>query len=194
MSRPAQVKSIDALQEMSAALECFHHDTASAADELDMEIRRASQWISDDCRQYWKVEVRRATEKVVEAKLALEHAEMFRRGDGQQNACIEERKAWEKAKRRLMIAEQKVEAVKRWSAVIEREVNEYRAIRSQFSNWLETDFPKAVALLSRMIAALEAYVTMAAPSEHVPMAPALKKEASNSDDTETPERGNEEDQ
>ena len=170
MAHPAQVKSNEALQSMTAALECFHADVASALDELDMEIRRATQWIGDDCRQYWKQEVRRSTERVVEAKLALEHAQMFRGGDGRQATCIEEKKILEREKRRLQLAESKVEAVKHWAVAIEREVNEYRAVRSQFVNWLEADFPKAVAVMSRMVAALETYVRLGIADPHVPIA------------------------
>jgi hypothetical protein len=174
MPNPAQVKSIDELQRMSASLDCFHSDAAAALDELDMEVRRAMQWIGDDCRQYWKHEVRRSTERVVEAKLALEHAQMFRGGEERQGSCIEEKKILEREKRRLQIAETKVEAVRHWAAVIERAVNEYRAIRSQFGNWLEGDFPKAVAVMGRMIAALDAYVRLGTQNEHVAIAPAAK--------------------
>jgi hypothetical protein len=179
MANPAQVKSIGSLQSMTAALECFHADAASALDELDLEIRRALQWIGDDCRQYWKQEIRRSTERVVEAKLALEHAQMFR-GDGErQGSCIEEKKVLEREKRRLQNAESKIEAVKHWSITLERTVNEYRAIRSQFANWLESDLPKAVAVMSRMIAALETYVRLGVGDPHIPIALATLTAATN---------------
>jgi hypothetical protein len=174
MVQSANVKSIDALQAMVAALECFQSDAAAAIDELDMEIRRAVLYISEDCRQYWKQEFRRATEKVVEAKLALEHAEMFRRGDGQRSSCHEERKALECAKRRLALAEFKLQAIKHWTIVVERAVNDYRPVRSQFGGWLESDLPKAVAVLSRMIAALETYVRMGTPNAQQPIAHAIQ--------------------
>jgi hypothetical protein len=173
MANPAQVKSIDSLQSMTAALECFHADVAAALDELDMESRRAMQWIGDDCRQYWRQEVRRSTERVVEAKLALEHAQMFRGGDGRQASCIEEKKILEREKRRLQLAESKVEAIKHWVSTIDRAMNEYRAVRCQFANWLECDFPKAVAVMGRMVAALETYVRLGIADAHVPIAVAM---------------------
>ncbi len=181
MPNPARVKSIDSLQSMTAALECFHADVAGALDELDMEIRRALQWIGEECRQYWKLEVRRSTERVVEAKLALEHAQMFRGGDGQQASCIEEKKILEREKRRLQLAETKVDAVKHWAIALERTVNEYRAIRAQFANWLEADFPKAVAVMGRMIAALETYVRLGIADPHVPIALATLTSATNAE-------------
>jgi hypothetical protein len=185
MATPAQVKSIGSLQSMTAALDCFHADAAAALDELDMEIRRAMTWISEDCRQYWKQEIRRSTERVVEAKLALEHAQMFR-GDGERQAsCIEEKKVLEREKRRLALAESKIEAVKHWSLTLERAVNEYRAVRSQFANWLETDFPKATAVMSRMIAALETYVRLGVGDPHIPIATIIASAAQKEENKES---------
>jgi hypothetical protein len=165
MGQPARVKSIDALQAMSAALVCFHDDSCSALDDLDMEIRRALQWIGQDCRQYWKEELRRSRDAVTEARLQLENARMFRRVAEEHGSFVVEKKVLERAKRRVQIAESKVEAIPHWAMMIERAVNEYRASRSQFASWLDGDFPRAVAALSRMISDLEAYVRLAAPAD-----------------------------
>jgi hypothetical protein len=165
MGRSTNVKSIDALREVSAALKCFHEDAARALDDLDMEMRRALQWIGDDCRQYWKQEIRRGRDRLTESKLQLENARTFRRIGEQQNSCIEEKKSVDMAKRRVQIAEEKSEAVKHWATTVERTINEYRASRTQFSAWLEDDFHKAVAALGRMIAALETYVSMGTPAD-----------------------------
>jgi hypothetical protein len=178
MGQPARVKSIDALQAMSAALVCFHDDASSAMDDLEMEIRRALEWIGQDCRQYWKEELRRSRDGVTEARLQLENARMFRRIAEEHGSFVEEKKALERAKRRMQIAESKVEAIPHWAMMIERAVNEYRASRSQFANWLEGEFPRAVAALSRMISDLEAYVRLATPTdEHSPIATATSTPA-----------------
>jgi hypothetical protein len=165
MGRTARVKSIDALQSMSAALECFRDDAGGALDDLEMEIRRAVQWIGEDCRQYWKHEVQRAWDRIIEAKRQLEHAQMFRRAEGQHSPCVEEEKAVVRAKRRLELAESKVQAVTYWAATVERAVNEFRGIRSHLVNWLDADYPKAVAALGRMISALETYVRLQTPGD-----------------------------
>jgi hypothetical protein len=185
MGRPARVKSIDALQAMSAALACFRDDAAGALDDLEMEIRRALQWIGEDCRQHWRQEIRRGEDRVIEAQRQLEHAEMFRRAEGEHSPCVEEQKALARAKRRLDDARRKAEAVKYWAAAIERAVNEYRAIRSHLANWLDADFPRAVAALDRMISALEIYVRLEAPTdEHDLIARALAASAPPTDDPE----------
>jgi hypothetical protein len=163
MAQPAKVKSIDALQAMSAALKCFHDDAASALDDLEMEIRRVLQWIGQDCRQYWRQEQREARDKVTEASLQLENAKMFRQIGDEKKSFIEEKKILDRAKRRLEIAENKIAIIPHWANMIERAVNEYRGSRSKFANWLEADYPRAVAALERMILSLETYVRLATP-------------------------------
>ncbi|MGA2061371.1 MAG: hypothetical protein ABSG67_12885 [Thermoguttaceae bacterium] len=185
MGQPARVKSIDALQAVSAALVCFHDDACSALDDLDMEIRRALQWIGQDCRQYWREELRLSRDGVTEARLQLENARMFRRIAEEHGSFVEEKKALERAKRRMQIAESKVEAIPHWAILIERAVNEYRASRSQFASWLESDFPRAVAVLSRMISDLEAYIRLATPTDdHAPIALATATPADDAQKTE----------
>jgi hypothetical protein len=189
MGGPAQVKSIDALQAMSAALECFHDNAANALDELDMQIRRALQWIGHDCREYWNQAVRRSRDDVHEARLQLERAKLTRRIDEEQRvSCVEEKKALEKAKRRLQFAENKVAIIPQWSVKIERAINEYRASRSQFVTWLENDYPRAIAVLGRMVAALETYVRMGVSvDEHSPIDWASVASSKDSDAADTTE-------
>jgi hypothetical protein len=189
MGQSARVKSIDALQAMSAALECFHDDAASALDDLEMEIRRALQWIGQDCRQYWKEELRRSRDAVTEAQKQLENARMFRHIAEEHSSFVEEKKALERAKRRLQIAETKVEAIPHWAVKIERAVNEYRGSRSQFASWLEADFPRAVAALSRMISDLEAYVRLGVPvDEHAPIDMTAATSAEGGQPADAPEK------
>jgi len=193
MGRPASVKSIDTLQAMSAAVECFHDEASNALDDLEMEIRRALQWIGQDCRQYWKQEVRQARDGVTEAQLQLQHTMMFRRIAEEHSSCVEEKKALARAKRRLEIAERKLEAIPHWNVAIERAVNEYRASRSQFVGWLEGDYPRAVAVLGRMISALETYVRMGVPvDEHSPIDWASVSSSDKTDTADTPENSNDE--
>jgi hypothetical protein len=181
MGQPARVKSIDALQAMSAAMTCFHDDACSALDDLDMELRRALQWIGQDCRYYWKEELRRAKDGVTEARLQLENARMFRRINEERGSFVEEKKALERAKRREQNAESKVEAIPHWVIKIERAVNEYRGSRSQLAGWLEGDYPRAAAALNRMIQDLEAYVRLAAPADdHSPITLAAATPAGDS--------------
>jgi hypothetical protein len=185
MGRPARVKSIDALQSMSSAMVCFRDDARSALDDLEIQIYRILQWIREDCRMYWKNEVHRSQDRVTEARHQLEHAMIYRRIEGQHASCTEEKKALEMAKRRLTMAEGKVEAIKHWSPVIERAIDDYLRIRTHLVNWLEADYPRAVSALDRMMTALEKYIRMQTPTDDI--GAIVSAAGASLDDDENPE-------
>jgi hypothetical protein len=159
MNRPARVRSIDALDHLTAAVRAFASEATVALDGLRMDLHRATQWVQCDQKDYWTQELRRSEQAVTEAKLTLERKRMYRIGD-QAPSCREEEKTLEAAKRRVAVAREKLEAVKRWSRLLERHSMECRAGIAPLSDWVQTDVPRAVTLLNRMSGALERYVGM----------------------------------
>jgi hypothetical protein len=117
------------------------------------------QWVQYDQKDYWSQESRRAQEAVAEARINLERKQMFRFG-GQEPSCQEEKKALEAAKRRVERAREKLEAVKRWSRLLERESHECRCGIAPLGDWLQADAPRALAMLKRLSLALESYVDL----------------------------------
>jgi hypothetical protein len=171
MGGAARVTSIDAVRTIAAALQVFRSDATTALDDLQLEVRRALQWIQHDRKEYWAQEVRRGWERVAEARVQLQQCLTFRRVADQRPSCIDEKRALEVANRRLRTAQEKVETVRHWALAVERAVNEYRGSCSQFSSWLDADFPKALAALEHMTEALEAYVAAPAGQAAAPPLP-----------------------
>lgn len=170
MSRAARVISIDVLERMVAALRVFEEEAAKALTDLDMEVRRAEQWVGEEQRDFWRNQVRRGEDKVAEARITLERARMFTTLPGERRSCVDEKKALDRAKRRLELSHEKVEAVRRWTYLLDRELLEYRGFVAQLASWLQVDLPRAVAALRRMQQALERYVLMESSVE-APMPP-----------------------
>ena len=185
MSRFARVTSIDVLQTVVGALQRFRSDAASTLDELEMEVRRAVEWIHHDRKDYWAHELRRSEESVAQARLALRQAKLSRRVADHEPACIDEQRALERAKRRHETARQKVEAVRRWTRAIDHAVDEYQRDRVQFHLWLDSDLTKAVAALNRMSTSLESYVSLEAPAADVEPILGVEASASEGDRKET---------
>jgi len=156
--RSAYVTSIDALRELAAALRSFSEEGTSALWDLDVEVNRAVQWVQQDQKEYWRDRARRGWDEVAEARNDLERCLIIHAGE-ERPACHEERVALERAKRRLQVAQEKVEAVRHWSRVLDHELNELRGGIAPLSEWLEIDAARALALLDRMAGALELYVT-----------------------------------
>ncbi len=163
MGQRAKVTSIDAVEDFAAALRSFQHEASRILESLQLGIHRTVQWIQQDQRQYWKQQLRRSEQKVQEAKLALERCQIFKGGGDQRAACVEEKRALERAKRRQQLCREKIETVRRWSREIERAVLEYKAGVGELRQWLETDAARTLGLLERISRILEEY-TVAEPS------------------------------
>lgn len=158
MGPSARVTSIDAVRAFTAALRCFGEEASGALTDLELEVTRAVEWIQHDRKGYWTQQVRRGWDGVAEARSNLERAMTFRRVADHRPACREEKMLLEKMKRRLRVAQEKVEAVRRWSYAVDRAVTECRSSVSQFARWLEVDLPQALAALEGISSALESYV------------------------------------
>ncbi len=160
----ARLTRIDAVGEMAAAVDAFRNEASAAMEGLDMEIRRVLEWIHHDQRDHWDHEVRRGWERITEARIQLQQAMTARRIGDHDPACIDEKKALARAKQRLEIAQEKVEAVRHSTRAIDRAVDEFRGARTPLSIWLESEAPKALAALRRMMDNLEDYLAQQAPS------------------------------
>ncbi len=166
MGRLAKVTSIDVVEHFAAALKGFGEDAKTALDGVDMELRRALNWIQREQKDFWTQRIRRGWDEVNIARKELERKMMFHVGDDRPS-LHDERLALEAAKRRLHLAQEKLEAVKRWSHRAEREVNEYIGAIQQLRRWMEFDLPEAQADLARMARALEDYVALESSAEPV---------------------------
>jgi hypothetical protein len=164
MTRAARVTSIDVLPLLSAALQKFRGQAVGVLDDLDIEARRILEWIHHDRKEYWERELHRAQEKLNQARLQLQQARMTRRVGDHEAACLDEKRAVAVAQRRVETARQKIDAVRHWTRVIERAVEDFLRGRSRFAAWLDVDFPRATAALDQMSEALVTYITLEAGS------------------------------
>ncbi len=160
----ANVNSIAVIAEFRAAVCTFIHEARLAIAALEMESRRAVEFITHDQATLWQGELRRGWEVVSESKQNVSNARTFKAMDGYTPSCDEEKKALEKAQRRLQTAQLKTEAVKHWGRLCEQAYREFATRLSQFVSMLDGDLPKAVAALERMLASLDRYLATQAPS------------------------------
>ena len=69
MSGQADVKSIDTLAFVKAALASFAHESGQALGEVELEGRRGVEYVTMERAAHWKAEVRRAGDAVNKAIL-----------------------------------------------------------------------------------------------------------------------------
>jgi len=153
----ANVTSVEVLRGFRAALVKFGEALEAALVALDLEARRPVDWVEMDRARYWPQQGRRAGEVLSEAKLALERCEV-RVSTEDTKYCYDERKAVEKAKRRLQLTEEKTQATKRWKVEMRKHHEDFQVEIAKARQYLETDVPRAIAELDRMLEALGRYI------------------------------------
>jgi len=163
MSTQADVKSIDTLAFVKAALAAFAHEANQALGEVELEGSRAVEYLTVDRAAYWKAEVRKASDAVNKATKDLENCRSFKKVGDNQPACVEEKKNLEKARRRLEFCEQKEAIVRRWKPVIEQQFRETCVRLVHFHEVTDVRCPKAMAIVERMLKALDAYRAATSP-------------------------------
>ena len=187
MARSAKLTSIDAVRELRAALAAFGGETASAIDDLDINIRRAVEWIEQDRRQFWENEVRRSLERVGEARAELEKARTYRKVANQTPSCRDERAALEKAKRRAQHAEEVYRELPKWIHRIDQAVRDLVGSKTLLVDWVQGDLPKALSTLNRMSTSLDAYAAATQPTRVSPTAGSTSGTENKNEDEPTDE-------
>jgi hypothetical protein len=159
MPESADVRSIDALREWHAALAGYGEDLAEALAGVDLEIRRAHEWLHEQVG-LWKQAVRKCEEDVTRAKAELSQRK-FATWDGREPDCTVQEKALRMARARLEHAEDQVVKCREWIGRLPKVIDEtYLGASRRLANFLEADLPKALADLDRRTDALERYAEL----------------------------------
>jgi hypothetical protein len=162
MNESARVSSIDAIREWKDALCVFRSESIEALGAIEMEIRRAFDWLDEQTR-YWQNELRRREEALLVAKNELVRKKMMPI-IGKNPDTTEQDKNLKRARIRLEEAEAKVEQARKLTQVLRQAVVEYEGPGRNLGHMLDAQVPNSVALLERKLDALDAYASMRAPA------------------------------
>ncbi len=157
MSGPqADVRSIDAIRDWHAALATYGEGLAEALAGVELEIRRAHEWVGDQLSS-WQRAVRDCEDDVVRAKAELSQRK-FPTWDGREPDTTVQEKNLRVAKARLQHAEDQVVKCRQWLGRLPKMIDEvYSGASRRLANFLEADLPKSLAQLAQRVASLEAY-------------------------------------
>ncbi len=162
MNQSAKVTSIDAVRALRTALVKFEDDASDAVTCLELEIRRAVEWIEVDRRRYWPNQVKQASEEMAQARNALERCQL-KYGSEEAPPCYEQKKNYQRARQRLRHCEEQVRKVKQWTQVFRQEKTTFDGQMAQMTLCVDSDLPRAITALTNMIAALERYAGATGP-------------------------------
>src|SRR5262249_14743678 len=156
MADQADVRSIDAVREWHAALTAYGESLSEAMAGVELELRRAFDWLAEQLDR-WKKAIRECEQEVVQAKAALS-ARKFPGWDGREPDTTGRGREVRRGKARRDHAEHQVEKARAWTGRLPQVIDEvYRGPAPRLVNFLEADLPKGLAMLDRRITALESY-------------------------------------
>ena len=144
MNRPANIRAAETLDEMRAALACFVVASEEALERFDAEIAHTVAWLQD-LEADWRARVRQCQESV-------------------DSANEEEEEDVGRVYARLAEAEERLEAVRHTLRQFEDVCDGYRRRKGRFSEFLGEEIPRTTAHLTRLAAALDAYLSLTPPS------------------------------
>jgi hypothetical protein len=161
----ARVESIDALRAFRAALVKFAEFASTAIGHAESEVDRTLIWLEGEQKAHWEGQVRKRTEWMMRAKLALQDKKLYKTFDGRPQPATEEEQAYHAAVRRLDEANEKRENVRRYVRILHKQSLLFKGHIQRLNTIIQTEMPTAAAHLDQLAAVLEAYVAAGRPGE-----------------------------
>ncbi len=168
MGEGARILATEAMAEGRSALADFAESVERVLSGVDADIQRTTQWLQHDRPGHWKREVRAREDEVLKAKTAISRKQIIAAPNPA--SVVDERRALDRAKRRLEEAQRRQEATRRWAATWEREAMVYKGAAFQIRAMVSGQIPATIGRISRMMESVEGYLSMRAPTDDSPPA------------------------
>jgi hypothetical protein len=162
MADTARVRSIDAIRRFREVLTEFAEGSNATLAAIDAEINRARGWLEHEMPAHWKQQVQLWNRRMGEARSAL-HRKNLQRKEGYVPDVTEEKEALRVAKERIEEAHRKLELIRRWGPELQHAISEYKGKAQALAEAAGPEAARSLALLDRMVDALEGYVAAAPP-------------------------------
>lgn len=163
MSQSANVRSVESIHDFKVSLVTFAEDARNALSSMEMELRRTRDWLLRDQLSHWQSQFKRRTELVSIARTELHRRRLSQQGSDAVSDS-EQKENLKIAIRRLEEAEDKLKQIKKWAPVLEHAISEYHATSQPLGDRLTGSLVNSMTLLDRMVASLESYAALTAPS------------------------------
>jgi hypothetical protein len=181
----ARVHTLQVLKDVKAAVVEFSDAVNQTLTSVDSDINRVTQWLTQDRPAYWKAQVRRREDDVTRAQTDIMRKRII--AAPEPASVVEEQKVLDHVKRRLAGAQRKLENVRRWAPMWEREALLYKTTCRGLAEAIHRDMPAATVRLDQMMASLDAYLRIAVPQTDAPPTTATDPEAAETPAGPAPE-------
>lgn len=157
----AYLNSIDALAAAKAAVATFIEECSRALMEAEADAVRQLDRLSHDDAKRWEREERARSNAVAAAKALIRKKELTSMHENP--SVVDERKAVAAAQRKLDEAGEKRVAVRRGTALLDKEFATFKGQTQGLSDCLVRTLPLAMQALDRMANAVQAYAALSTP-------------------------------
>ena len=158
MSEQAKVADVEVIERFRAALLTAAEAFGLALQDAEAEVDRTVNWVEGDRIETWKRRIRKAQDEVVACKGALYRKQEIKATPEARPSVVDEKKALDRAIRKLEHAEQKLRNTKKWSTELPRQMVVFKGALSGMHTLLDRDVPRMNAMMKRMTEHLDAYL------------------------------------
>lgn len=153
---PARIDTPEVIRGFRARFTAFDQTCRTALMGIGSEVSAAREWLRNEQRTRWSLELRKRQEELVRAVGAYQDAKHTASLRGISSA-VDERRALDRARRRKEEAEEKLEAVRKWTMLVDQKVAKLLGPCHALSTMMEQTTPRALARLDRMLESLTDY-------------------------------------
>ena len=161
MAAQAQITSVEAIELFRAALIVFTSQARPALEEVSSEMSGTRLWLENDQRRFWENERRVRNKKLEQAQQELSNARLSQFQDSTSLQLM----VVHRAQQAVREAEEKLARLKRWSRELDNRSAPLLKEVEQLHSFLTAEMPKAVAYLTLVVRALDAYTDAGAPGK-----------------------------
>jgi hypothetical protein len=153
----ANIRSPDVLKRFRHRYLEFDAHAHLALDSMSGDVSSVLDWLRKDQLVHWRAALQKRHEEMQNAWREYVNA---RHGDRRMGkpSSVDERKAYEKARRLKEEAERKIDLISRWAVALEREATRLLPPCLRLDAMLSALTPKAVARLDHMLDNLAEYL------------------------------------
>ncbi|QDV24292.1 hypothetical protein [Aureliella helgolandensis] len=156
MADNADVRSVEQLERFGEATARFRSQLSKELENLHVEIRRLTLWITSEARNYWGDQLVLSRRKLSEAQDALTRCMSYVR-ESERRPCTDEKKRVRLAEDRRATCEQKVRLADAAASHWQREQTKNRSKTQRCQELAESDLLLALNQLNDQIAQLKTY-------------------------------------
>ncbi len=156
MTQRADVRSVDGLKELRSAVLVFLESVRNALAAADTDAYRRMRWVEEEVPARWREELKKRQAQFAEARVVLYRKQLGPAKDQQPHT--EARFAFERAKKRVDEAEEKLREAQRWAQRLDRALVKLRGGTAPLGSFTDVQMQRAVSRLDALVEAVEAYL------------------------------------